>query len=102
MIIGRNSRCMQNLMGSGVGSRQYRHTLPMSVSHRQDLASQVGIRGGSNTLLLDKSISLAERRKIDGTGLGAGFGVKSPSLGLLKKLDNLNVGKKRKNISMDF
>lgn len=96
-MMPRGTRCMSKMIG-GAYQRPYKHIMPMSVSGRDRLADTIGVRGSGADLLLS-SVSPSESRMIDGTG----FGVKTPSNNLLKKLDNLNVGKKiRKNVNINL
>lgn len=93
-MMPRGKRCMSRMIG-GAFQRPYRHVMPIAVSGRDRLAEVIGVRGGE---LLLSNTSLSQSKMIDGTG----FGVKTPSSNLLKKLDNLSVGKKRKNVNIEL
>jgi hypothetical protein len=72
--------------------------MPIAVNGRDRLSETIGVRGGE---LLLSNTTPAQSRMIEGTG----YGVKTPSNNLLKKLDNLSVGtfkKARKNINMEL
>lgn len=103
-LMGRGSRCMKYMLGRGMIKK---HMMPMVVNGKAKLVQQHVIHGTGPALLLSET-SLAQSKIIDGTGLnagaglGAGFGVKTPSKDLLRKLDNLSVGKKRKNVNIEF
>ena len=96
-LMPRGKRIMKHMIG-GAFQRPYRHIMPIVVDGRAKLAETIGVRGsGADLLLSDTSISTANRT------MGTGFGVKTPSTDLLRKLDNLNVGKKaRKNVNIDL
>lgn len=66
--------------------------MPLRVQ-RQTLADRVGVVGGGSVVLLDET--LPKQNEV----LGTGFGVKSMDKSVIKKLENLNVGKKRKNVN---
>lgn len=94
-LMPRGKRIMKDMIG-GAFQRPYRHVMPIGVNGRAKLAETIGVRGGE-LLLSDTSMSVANRT------MGTGFGVKTPSTDLLRKLDNLNVGKKaRKNVNIDL
>jgi hypothetical protein len=94
-LMKRGGRIMNNMTGK-TNQRPFRHIMPIAVDGREKLAEQIGVRGGSALLLSE--VSPAQSRIIDGTG----YGVKTPSSNLLNKLENLNVGKKRKNVNIPF
>ena len=65
--------------------------MPFKVQ-RRTLADRVGVVGGSGVILLDDELPKQDF-------LGTGFGVKPMNKNVIKKLENLSVGKKRKNIN---
>lgn len=93
-LMPRGRRQLRHMIG-GAFQRPYRHIMPIGVNGRANLVEQIGVRGGE-LLLSDTNMSMANRT------IGTGFGVKTPSSNLLKKLDNLSVGKKRKNVNIDL
>ena len=96
-LMPRGKRCLKNMIG-GAFQRPYRHVMPIGVNGRSQLAEQTqSVRGsGSDVLLSDTSSSMANRT------MGTGYGVKTPSSDLFRKLDNLSVGKKRKNVNINL
>jgi hypothetical protein len=80
----------------GAFQRPYRHAMPIFISRNIILESPLGIRGMGTSLLLSEASSP------NSNVIGTGFGVKAPGKNLLNKLDNLNVGKKRKNVNIGF
>ena len=95
-LIHRNSRHMRHMTGAGV-DKSYKNVLPISVSNRQELAEQLGIKGAGTSALL-----LSDARPYDTQFKGTGFGVRAPNPNLLGKIDGLSVGKKRKNVNINF
>lgn len=67
--------------------------MPLRVQ-RQTLADRVGVVGkGGAVVLIDET--LPKQNEV----LGTGFGVKTMDKSVIKKLENLNIGKKRKNVN---
>jgi hypothetical protein len=98
-VIGARNRSIRPV-GSGI-STQKRAILPISVSHF-GMAKPLGLSSrGRGVLLLEDGLGVSDIQ-------GNGFGVKSPNMGLLDKLQNLSLrsvqGKlpKKKNVSVSF
>jgi hypothetical protein len=75
-----------------------RAVMPLGVK-RQVLAEKMGISGRGGVLLLSEGLGSADKNAVSG---GRGFGVKSPNPAVLQKLERLQIGKPRKNVSISF
>ena len=94
-LFNRGCRCARH--GTGYTGRPYRHILPIQVTSRQQLAEQIGVAGSGTALLLSHT-SPSESKIVDGTG----FGIKPMPQSLTSKMDGMSVGKKRKNVNIQF
>ena len=78
-----------------------RAIMPLAVK-KPLLSQKMGISGRGGVLLLSEGLGSADKNAVGNGMCGRGYGVRSPNPQVLEKLERLQIGKPRKNISVSF